>query len=278
MIGVAGNTTVIESSGSTSLVQVGNNYFLESNSTGTGPEVTLSGAAVTVGEFVWTPIGAEQLTSGAYEVAAYYAAAGLYTGWTVLSNGAVDSSLIGAVSGASPLLESLESSFHQDLNGDGVIGFPANTSLIESFGSTSLVGVGNNYYLYSNSSGTGPELKYGGAAVVTGQAAPWTPIGVEQTSTGYDVAWKNTSTNQGSIWSTDSSGNFLSYLTGVVSGTSIALEFMETTFHQDLNGDGTIGIPSSTVIESSGSTSLVEVGNNFYPLNSANSTGTGSRS
>jgi 20S proteasome alpha/beta subunit len=267
------SSTVIESSGSTSLVQVGNDYYLLNNSTGLGPEVTYGGAPLTVGEFVWTPIGAEQLTSGAYQVALYYAAAGLYTVWTVLSNGAVDSDSLGNVSGASPLLESLESSFHQDLNGDGVIGLPANTGLIESSGSTSLVGVGNNYYFYSNSTGTGPELKYGGAAVVTGQAAPWTPIGVEQTSTGYDVAWKNTSTNQGSIWSTDSSGNFLSYLTGAVSGTSIALEFMENTFHQDLNGDGTIGIPSSTVIESSGSTSLVQVGNDYYLLNS--STGLG---
>jgi 20S proteasome alpha/beta subunit len=271
-IGIPGST-VIESSGSTSLVQVGNDYYLLNSSTGLGPEVTYGGAPLTVGEFSWTPIGAEQLTSGAYEVALSYAAAGLYTAWTVLSNGAVDSSLIGAVSGASPLLESVESSFHQDLNGDGVIGFPANTSLIESSGSTSLVAVGNNYYFDSNSSGTGPELKYGGAAVVTGQAAPWTPIGVEQTSTGYDVAWKNTSTNQGSIWSTDSSGNFVSYLTGAVSGTSIALEFMENTLHQDLNGDGTVGIPSSTVIESSGSTSLVEVGNDYYLLN--NGTGLG---
>ena len=33
--------------------------------------------------------------------------------------------LIGAVSGTSAALESLETSFHQDLNGDGVIGVPA---------------------------------------------------------------------------------------------------------------------------------------------------------
>ena len=33
---------------------------------------------------------------------------------------------------------------------------------------------------------------------------------------------------------------------GVVSGTSTALESLETSFHQDLNGDGTIGIPTAT--------------------------------
>ena len=48
-------------------------------------------------------------------------------------------------SGSSAALESLEPSFHQDLNGDGVIGVP--TTVIEAFGSTSLVEVGSNYFL-----------------------------------------------------------------------------------------------------------------------------------
>ena len=65
-------------------------------------------------------------------------------------------------SGKSIALELLETTFHQDLNGDGTIGLVA--TVIESSGSTSLVQVGNNYYLESISSGTGPELKYGGAA------------------------------------------------------------------------------------------------------------------
>ena len=44
-------TTVIESIGSTSLVQVGSNYFLDSISGGTGPELKYGGAPVTAGEF-----------------------------------------------------------------------------------------------------------------------------------------------------------------------------------------------------------------------------------
>ena len=115
----------------------------------------------------------------------------------------------GIVSGASAALESLETSFHQDLNGDGVIGVPA-TVAIESFGSTSLVQVGSNYYLDSISSGTGPELKYGGAAVVAGQSGAWMPIGAEQTATGYEVAWKVTGADQYAVWTTDSSGNYVS--------------------------------------------------------------------
>jgi hypothetical protein len=45
------------------------------------------------------------------------------------------------------------------------------------------------------------------------------------------------------VWYTDSSGNFASDPIGTVSGTSAALESFETSFQQDLNGDGTIGPP-----------------------------------
>ncbi len=63
-------------------------------------------------------------------------------------------------------------------------------TVIESVGSTSLVEVGTNFYLDSISTGTGPSLKYGGADFVAGQFGGWTPIGTEQTATGYEVAWK----------------------------------------------------------------------------------------
>ena len=121
-----------------------------------------------------------------------------------------------------------------------MIGFV--TSVIESFGSTSLTQVGNNFYLY-NSGGTGPELKFVGAAVVSGQfAGGLAPIGAELTASGYDVAWKAMGADQYTVWSTDSSGNCTGNLTGTVSGTSTALESLESVFHQDLNGDGVIGL------------------------------------
>ena len=82
--------------------------------------------------------------------------------------------------------------------------------MIEAVGSTSLVEVGNNFFLDSISSGTGPELKYGGAAVVAGQFGGWTPIGAEQTATGYEVAWKVAGADQYTIWTTDSNGNYIS--------------------------------------------------------------------
>ena len=129
-----------------------------------------------------------------------------YTVWTTDSNGNYIS-YIGRVSGTSPTLESLETSFHQDLNGDGVIGLQGlPTTVIESFGSTSLVEVGNNYFL-DDSGRSGPELKYGGAAVVAGQFGGWTPIGAEQTASGYEVAWWTPGANEYTVWTTDSNGN-----------------------------------------------------------------------
>ena len=85
------------------------------------------------------------------------------------------------------------------------------TRTIEASGSTSLVEVGNNYFLDAISTGTGPELKYGGAAVVAGQFRPWTLVAAEQTAGGYEVAFKDAADNLFSIWNTDSNGNFVSY-------------------------------------------------------------------
>ena len=74
-----------------------------------------------------------------------------------------------------------------------------------------------------------------------------------------------TGSDEYTVWNTDSNGNYISTLIGCVSGTSVALQSIETSFHQDLNGDGVIGVPPATVIEAYGSTSLTEIGNHFYP-------------
>jgi len=111
--------------------------------------------------------------------------------------------------------------------------------VIESFGSTSLLQIGSNYYAY-DSSGTGPSLKQNGTAITVGQFGSWTPLGVEKTATGYQVASKATGADQYSIWTTDINGNILSR-TASLSGSSPTIKAAETTFHQDLNGDGIIG-------------------------------------
>ena len=50
------------------------------------------------------------------------------------------------------------------------------------------------------------------------------------------------SADQYTVWTTDNNGNYISNIVAVVSGSSIALESFETSFHQDLNGDGQIGV------------------------------------
>jgi len=274
---------VIEAAGSTSLVEVGSNYFLNPVAGGTGVELERNGTPFVAGQASsWVPIGAEAITGG-YEVAWKYTGADQYTVWKTDANGNYVSDLVGVVSGTSTALESIEPSFHQDLNGDGVIGVPSTSSappppvsgtVIESFGSTSLVEVGSNYFLNPVAGGTGVELERNGTPFVAGQASSWVPIGAEAITGGYEVAWKYTGADQYTVWKTDANGNYVSDLVGVVSGTSTALESIEPSFHQDLNGDGVIGVPSTssappppvsgTVIESFGSTSLVEVGSNYF--------------
>ena len=79
--------------------------------------------------------------------------------------------------------------------------------------------------------------------VVAGQFGAWTPIGAEQTASGYEVAWKvpaPISIRSG----TPTAAAITSQDIGAVSGTSTALESLETSFQQDLNGDGVIGLPT----------------------------------
>jgi hypothetical protein len=232
--------TVIQTDGSTSLTEVANQFFLY-NSNGSGPALQFGGVPVVAGQYgAWAPIGAVQ-TAGGYDIAWKNSGTGQYTVWTTDSSGnhLTDTA---PMSGASYTLESFETVFNQDLNGDGVIGPPK--TVIQTDGSTSLTEVANQFFLY-NSSGSGPALQFGGVPVVAGQYGAWAPIGAVQTTSGYDVAWKNASTGQYTVWTTDSSGNHLTD-TAPMSGTNSALESFETVFQQDLNGDGTVGIPAST--------------------------------
>ncbi len=238
------NSTTIESLGVTALVQTGNDYVFNPVAGGTGPELTYGGAPWAAGQ-AWAPIGVEKTSSG-YEVALLNASTHLYTVWNADSSGNVLGSSLSNASGTSAALESAEVSFQQDLNGDGVIGVPSgpppSSTTIEAFGVTALVQTGNDYFFNPVAGGSGPELTYGGTPWAAGQA--WTPIGVEQTSSGYEVALFNASSQLYTVWNTDSSGNVLSASISGVSGTNTALESIETNFQQDLNGDNLIGPPS----------------------------------
>ena len=115
--------------------------------------------------------------------------------------------------------------------------------------------------------GRAVELSYNGAPVTVGQFGAWTFIAAQQTATGYEVALENMGADHYGVWDTDASGNFVSGPISNVSGTSAALESIEISFNDDLNGDGTIGVPvpsNATLIESSGTTSLLTDGTYYY--------------
>jgi S-formylglutathione hydrolase FrmB/cytochrome c2 len=255
--------TLIESSGTTSLLTDGTYYYLRA---GSGPVVALTdnGAPITASELgAWTMIAAQQTATG-YEVALKEAGANLYGVWDTDSTGNYVSAPLSSVSGTSPALESMETSFNYDLNGDGVIGPPPPT-VIESNGSMSLLTDGTNYFL-ERSGETAVKLSYGGSPVTVGQFGAWTPIAAALTATGYEVALELTGSDEFTIWNTDSSGNYLSSPLNMALGSSAQLESYEPSFHDDLNGDGTIGIPPSslTTIESSGTTNLLTDGTDFF--------------
>ena len=94
---------------------------------------------------------------------------------------------------------------------------------------------------------------------MAGQFGGWTPIGAEQTASGYQVAWKVPGADQYTVWTPTATAISFPILSGAVSGSMQSLETFETSFHQDLNGDGVIGVPGATV-EAAGATSLVKRG------------------
>ena len=253
--GMIGNPSLpipIEQSGSTSLVQTGDDYFLDANGTSNGPVLQSDGAPWTDGHWGnWTPVGVEATANG-YEVAFNLLGTGQYTVWNTDANGNITSNTIGTVAANSAALEAAETSFHQDLNGDGIIGDPSIPSVIESSGSTSLTRFGGNFFLDANGTSNGPELKDGGAAWTIGQWGAWTPIGTEATATGYEVAFKLGNADLYTVWNTDANGNITDDTMGSVQGSNVSLQSIETSFHQDLNNDGVIGLPSGTSMAASG--------------------------
>ena len=127
---------IIESSGTTSLQLDGSNHYVLTGSlTAT---LRFGGGPVTMNQFgAWTPIGAEQ--SGQNFVVVWRnTVLNQYVTWTVDGNGNFlsQSALLSPTSFA---LESLETPFGQNLNGDGTTGLT--TAPIEAIGSTTLTQV-----------------------------------------------------------------------------------------------------------------------------------------
>ena len=140
--------------------------------------------------------------------------------------------------------------------------------VIASANGTTLAQAANEYEF--NPSGGGPFLRYQNNPVTVGQfGAGVAPVGVVKTASGYEVAW-SLDGGQFIVWNTDSNGNYTSCATAIVPGSSLVLQQLETSFHQDLNNDGTMGAPTVT-IEALGSTTLVQIGNQYAMRDSGGS-------
>src|SRR6185295_6587783 len=100
-----------------------------------------NGTAVTAGQFgAWTPLGAEKMADGSYQVAWKNGGADQYVVWTIDSTGNwVSQSAV--VPGTNAQVQALEPGFNQDLNGGGI----ATRTPIESVGGTWLANIANTY-------------------------------------------------------------------------------------------------------------------------------------
>ena len=108
-------------------------------------------------------------------------------------------------------MESYETSFNDDLNGDGTIGVASGpTRTLIEFLRLDEPADGRHQLFSSANGGAAVELSYNGAPVTAGEFAQYgynAPIAAAQTASGYEVAWKTTGGNQYQVWLTDSSGN-----------------------------------------------------------------------
>ncbi len=239
---------LIEGSGSTKLDQIGNNYFLDAvtGPGGSGPVLQLGSVRFDTSYQGFVPVGAERQSDGTYFVALKVPGDDRYIVWKADSSGNYLATVRDPVSGSDPILKSLEASFGQDLNGDGVITNP----LIESFGSTKLDQIGNHFYLdrLAGAGGSGPLFQLGSVFDTSYQG--FVPVGAELQSDGnYLVALKVPDDDKYIVWKADSTGNYFATVLDPVSGNDASLQSLETSFHQDLNGDGAIGTPPTVAVE-----------------------------
>ena len=88
------------------------------------------------------------------------------------------------------------------------------STVIKSFGSTSLVQVGNSFYFYPVGGSSGPQFQYAGPVTVGQFQASY--IGAEKTASGYQVALR-LGADQYTVWITDNNGNVIGNGTGASS-------------------------------------------------------------
>jgi Tryptophan-rich Synechocystis species C-terminal domain len=254
----------IETAGNTKLAQVADMYFMYQGDGSSGVVLRYNGAPWTVGgpNGAWRAIGAEQTANG-YSVWLRNGTTGQYQRWNTDFAGNYTSGEFAG--GSSYALQSTETSFQQDLNGDGTIGLAS--SSIETVGNTKLAQVADMYFMYQGDGSSGVLVRYHGQASNPGGG--WLPIGAEQTANGYSVWLKNSNADRFVQWNTDSN---VSSGSSIVGSNGYLLESSEPVFHQDFNGDGTLGVVSSS-IETAGNTKLAQVADMYFVYTGDGSSG-----
>ena len=127
----------------------------------------------------------------------------------------------------------LELGFDQDLNGDGAVGPPSSVAVttIDTVDGTTLLQIGaapDAEYVIEGSDAFEPVLSNQG---VTFTGGAYTPIAAaELASGGYEVAFKDATTGQYTVWDTDANGDYVSDPIGAVSGSSETAEVLGTIF------------------------------------------------
>jgi serralysin len=256
----------IETAGNTKLAQVADQYFMYQGDGSSGVLLRKDGAPWTVGQdYTWRVLGAEQTANG-YSVWQRAGTGNFYRQWNTDFAGNYVST-VANTNGGTYAVQSTETTFQQDLNGDGTIGLAS--SSIETVGNTKLAQVSDMYFMYQGDGSSGVLVRYNGQASDPGGI--WKPIGAEQTASGYSV-WLGNGVGQFVEWNTDSSGNYVSNGSTIVSNKGYALEASEPDFQQDFNGDGTLGVVS-TSIETAGNTKLAQVADMYFVYTGDGSSG-----
>src|ERR1700728_3354346 len=106
-------------------------------------------------------------TRSGYDVALELPGGNEFTVWATNSSGAYVSSLVGIVPGNNATLESLETVFNKDLNGDSIIGVPVSSQVAGTTGNGSVTAG-----LLTANSSDHFHFNSGGAAGQTGASAP----------------------------------------------------------------------------------------------------------
>ena len=219
--------------GTATLASVGN--LFELNPESGGPLLELNGSAVTTSTFAtgWTPVGAVQTGTG-YEVA-FKNNQNQFVVWNTDKNGDYTSNATGVLPATSTsTLAGLEAAFGNEDFAGLTPATPSPIGIPTPNGQLALVG--DLYELGSE----GPLLEEGGVAVTAGSLGGWTPVGAEQTATGYEVVWSlfNNGESQDTytVWNTDSGGNYTSSALGLVSGQNFSLEDLNPVFGENVSG------------------------------------------